>query len=156
MTAAVVTPVANDQNYGIANFASMSFTTDGGTPAAYVVPVGFQPRYVKVFVSGTNPNTYEWFDGMANPYSLITTGSTGVTTEGTDITVLGPENTDFGTAAAPLNAAVPLVDDPGLNVAGNSVGGLHTNVQGGFIGYGVSLDSTIMAASSTVCVVIFG
>ena len=38
---------------------------DTGTAAAYVITVGFQPRYVRV-ENETDRNGMEWFEGMAD------------------------------------------------------------------------------------------
>jgi|SRR5271166_6647900 len=153
MTAAVVTNGTTKYSASVCNIETGSFTTDGGTPAAVTVQLGFQPRYVKVVVSGTNPNFYEWFDGMvvsSTQETDLDTGSTGVETQTADITVTGPANTDLSTSVVTLTA-VAQVADPGL-----IRGGEHTNVQGGFTGNNMTLSSTIMAASSTISWIALG
>lgn len=160
MTAQVVTFVTNNDSNSVANFASGTFSTDGGAAAGVIVALGFTPRYIKV-VNITDLLVDEWFDGFAGIIgsqlyaTLHTVGSTGDITlvEGdtagtyTDMIVpLGPENTDMSSALVALTA-VTQVADPGLQDAGNSVGGLHTNAQGGFVGNGFYLDAGIAISS---------
>jgi len=140
MTAAVVTLGATTQENGIANFASGTFSTDAGTAADYTIYTGFKPRYIRV-VNITDLLEYEWFVGLTNPGALLTTGSTGAVTnsavEAAGITVLGPATDD-------TSAAVAQVADKGL-----IVGGEHTNVQGGEVGNGFTIDEDIMVASKS-------
>jgi hypothetical protein len=82
-----------DQSGGVTNFASGMYTGDastGGVP----IPVGFTPRYVKVW-DMTLVTSYEWAEGMAATDSIKTvTGGTmtidtnsAIVTNGTIYTV---------------------------------------------------------------------
>lgn len=65
--------------FGMVNVASGSFLMDAtATVGAFVFVTGFTPRYVK-FVNLTDRIIDEWFDSMAQDYSLHTI-ATGVVT----------------------------------------------------------------------------
>jgi hypothetical protein len=85
MTTQVITlspaPQGND-SAGIVNYASGQIAGDGGTPAAYTLPIGFAPRYVLLLciassVAANVGRSFEWFDGMADGNALETTLATG-------------------------------------------------------------------------------
>jgi hypothetical protein len=65
-----------DQSAGVCNFANGYYTGDGNT-GGIVVPIGFTPRFVKLWdMSATPPSTYEWAEGMAATDSVSDIAST--------------------------------------------------------------------------------
>jgi hypothetical protein len=81
-----------DQSAGVCNFANGYYTGDGNT-GGIVVPVGFTPRYVKLW-NMTTASSYEWAEGMAATDSISVIASTQavdtssfVVTNGTIVTV---------------------------------------------------------------------
>jgi hypothetical protein len=142
MTAPVVTPVESQpQNFNsVAQFASGSFATDAGTPADYTIALGFKPRLV-VVMNVTDTLRFEWMEGVANPGSISSVAAGDMTlnaTEASGITILGA-----GTAGG---TAVAMVADPGLLPTPSKE---ITDVQGGTVGYGFTIDEAIMVASKT-------
>ena len=82
---------SNDK--GVVNRAVGSYI-DTGTAAAFVITVGFQPRYVRV-VNETSGDQIEWFEGMADAegFKRVAAGtgamvtSNGITVSATGFTV---------------------------------------------------------------------
>jgi hypothetical protein len=79
-------PQGNDAA-GIVNFSSGSLTGDGGTPAAYTLPLGFVPRYAMLLciassVAANVGRKLEWFDGMADGAAIATTVAGGAVAGG--------------------------------------------------------------------------
>lgn len=65
MTNQVITATQNDSN-SVINVATGQLVGDAGTPVAYVLQLGFQPRKFKLSqLNGAGaPITYEYSDGM--------------------------------------------------------------------------------------------
>lgn len=66
----------------VVNFSSGLLTGDGGTPAAYTLAIGFQPRSVMLVclsssVAANIGRRVEWFDGMADGAALVSTVASG-------------------------------------------------------------------------------
>lgn len=139
MTAVVITNAATYQENTIANFASGSFNTDTGTDYSNVfVPLGFKPRLV-VLMNVTDGLTHTWVSGMTVPgaqYSVAAGDKTLLTSTG--FTING--------GGAVGDTAVSRVADPGL-----IVGSEHTNSQGGVVGNGFTIYSTMVVASKLFC-----
>ena len=76
---------------GVVNISSGKLDSDGSA-AAFVVSLGFVPRYFAMH-NLTDRISYEWFNGMTNPGALKTVAAGTRTLETTE----GPT---FGTAAA--------------------------------------------------------
>lgn len=116
MTNQVITispaPQGND-SAGIVNYASGLLTGDGGTPVAYTLPVGFQPRSVVLLClsSATAADIgkkSEWYDGMPDGTALITSVASGATVGGAASkslsTTLGPTVLGSNPAGNPLRS----------------------------------------------------
>jgi hypothetical protein len=83
MANVAMTTNTQSKSMGVVNHSSGKIVTDAGSPAvAQTVDVGFTPRVVRIKVTaGTNPDMYEWFEGMTAAHAIVTTGSTGVVTK---------------------------------------------------------------------------
>lgn len=90
-----VTIASQANSESVVNIATFKLTSDAGAAAAYILPLGFVPRRVKI-VNITDVLLDEWMDGMAANTALHTVGSTGVTTATTGITVNQPANDGSG------------------------------------------------------------
>lgn len=78
----IITQPTVGQSESVVNFSTGKLVGDGGTPAAYQLPVGFVPRYVRLVciassVANNVGREVEWFDGMADGAALVTTLATG-------------------------------------------------------------------------------
>jgi hypothetical protein len=110
MTNQVITPTQTNSD-SVVNLTTGSLTGDGGTPAAYTLNIGYQPRYVSLLciassVANNVGRELEWFDGMADGNALETTlaSGSGSAASKSITTTLGPTVLGSNPAGAPLRS----------------------------------------------------
>jgi hypothetical protein len=95
----------------VVNYTTGQIVGDGGTPAAFTLNLGYQPRYAMILciassVAANVGRGFEWFDGMVDGQALETTLATGSGSAAskTLTTTLGPTVLGSNPAGAPLRS----------------------------------------------------
>lgn len=105
--------IALNQDAGVSNFATGTYTGDG-TAGDVQVACGFTPRYVKL-CDITLGLYYEYIEGMPATTTMLNTGSTGVVTQDANSVIV--------TNAAQYSYTEMAVGVPGAQAPGEGTTG---------------------------------